>query len=249
MNDETKTGRTLIMPLMLDGKERAVRFTGNDADRLASHTIQELTAKFRAQGAAKLETMFRSGKPLAVFTLTIDDYDMLLDKGKASGIFYAVLGDKVNEQDVFDIFIKSDDVTAFCDLILKHKMKHKPQYDAGVCIEEPKQQVLTESGYHCSEQPTAQNHRRYTTEVKEKEQVVIPPRPNPADYHTADGKIRLQAFLDDCQKWKNKYDTKRRIHMNLTPEEEAILHPPFGQRTSVRAKAEIIKRHMNDGKK
>ena len=173
--------------ITLDGKQRELQFKGSDAKRLAQHTAKELTADCRVSGASKLETMLRAGNPLAVFSLSIDDYDILLDH-KAGGIFYAVLSDKVDGQDVFDIFIKADNVTFLCDYLRKYKMNHVPQHDAGVCIKESAE--VPSNNNATVNQQAGQSHLRYTTDGKENESITVPPRPQPKDYQTRTARLK-----------------------------------------------------------
>ena len=98
-----------VMRMMLNGTEVLVKLTGNGAKNAAVLLFSVLRQQKKTKGAARLESMLRSGKPLKVYTFRDSDLAKFKEVAKEYGVLYTVLKEKDKTGGVFDVMVRAED--------------------------------------------------------------------------------------------------------------------------------------------
>ena len=98
-----------VMRMMLNGTEVLVKLTGSGAKNAAVLLYTILRQQKKTKGAARLESMLRSGKPLKVYTFRDSDLPKFKEVAKQYGILYTVLKEKDRTGGIFDVMVRAED--------------------------------------------------------------------------------------------------------------------------------------------
>ena len=98
-----------VVRMMLNGAEVLVKLSGSGAKNAAVLLYSIARQQKKTKGAARLESMLRSGKPLKVYTFKDSDLPKFKEVAKQYGILYAVLKEKDKTGGVFDVMVRGED--------------------------------------------------------------------------------------------------------------------------------------------
>ena len=98
-----------VMRMMLNGTEVLIKLTGTGAKNAAVLLYSIARQQKKTKGAARLESMLRSGKPLKVYTFRDSDLPKFKEVAKQYGILYTVLKEKDRTGGVFDVMVRAED--------------------------------------------------------------------------------------------------------------------------------------------
>jgi len=98
-----------VMKMMLNGTEVLIKLTGTGAKNAAVLLYSIARQQKKTKGAARLESMLRSGKPLKVYTFKADDLPKFKEVAKQYGILYTILKEKDKTDGVFDVMVRAED--------------------------------------------------------------------------------------------------------------------------------------------
>ena len=98
-----------VMRMMLNGTEVLLKLTGSGAKNAAVLIYSMAKQQNKTKGAARLENLLRSGKPLKVYTFKDSDLPKFKEVAKQYGILYTVLKEKDKTGGVFDVMVRAED--------------------------------------------------------------------------------------------------------------------------------------------
>ena len=98
-----------VMRMMLNGAEVLVKLSGSGAKNAAVLLYSIAREQKKTKGAARLESMLRSGKPLKVYTFKDSDLPKFKEVAKQYGVLFAVLKEKDKTGGVFDVMVRAED--------------------------------------------------------------------------------------------------------------------------------------------
>ena len=98
-----------VMRMMLNGAEVLIKLSGSGAKNAAVLLYSIARQQKKTKGAARLESMLRSGKPLKVYTFKDSDLPKFKEVAKQYGILYTVLKEKDKTGGVFDVMVRAED--------------------------------------------------------------------------------------------------------------------------------------------
>ena len=98
-----------VMRMMLNGTEVLLKLTGSGAKNAAVLIYSMAKQQNKTKGAARLESLLRSGKPLKVYTFKDSDLQKFKEVAKQYGILYTVLKEKDKTGGVFDVMVRAED--------------------------------------------------------------------------------------------------------------------------------------------
>lgn len=98
-----------VMRMMLNGTEVLLKLSGSGAKNVAVLLYSIARQQKKTKGAARLESMLRSGKPLKVYTFKDNDLPKFKEVAKQYGILYTVLKEKDRTGGVFDVMVRAED--------------------------------------------------------------------------------------------------------------------------------------------
>lgn len=98
-----------VMRMMLNGAEVLVKLSGSGAKNAAVLLYSIAREQKKTKGAARLESMLRSGKPLKVYTFRDSDLPKFKEVAKQYGILYTILKEKDKTDGVFDVMVRAED--------------------------------------------------------------------------------------------------------------------------------------------
>ena len=98
-----------VMRMMLNGAEVLIKLSGSGAKNAAVLLYSIAREQKKTKGAARLESMLRSGKPLKVYTFRDSDLPKFKEVAKQYGILYTVLKEKDKTGGVFDVMVRAED--------------------------------------------------------------------------------------------------------------------------------------------
>lgn len=98
-----------VMRMMLNGAEVLVKLSGSGAKNAAVLLYSIARQQKKTKGAARLESMLRSGKPLKVYTFRDSDLPKFKEVAKQYGILYTILKEKDKTDGVFDVMVRAED--------------------------------------------------------------------------------------------------------------------------------------------
>ena len=98
-----------VMRMMLNGAEVLVKLSGSGAKNAAVLLYSIAREQKKTKGAARLESMLRSGKPLKVYTFRDSDLPKFKEVAKQYGILYTVLKENDKTGGVFDVMVRAED--------------------------------------------------------------------------------------------------------------------------------------------
>ena len=98
-----------VMRMMLNGTEVLVKLTGSGAKNAAVLLYTILRQQKKTKGAARLESMLRSGKPLKIYTFQDRDLQKFKEAARQYGVLYTVLKEKDRTDGVFDVMVRAED--------------------------------------------------------------------------------------------------------------------------------------------
>ena len=96
-----------VMRMMLNGTEVLLKLTGSGAKNAAVLIYSMAKQQNKTKGAARLESLLRSGKPLKVYTFKDSDLQKFKEVAKQYGILYTVLKEKDKTGGVFDVMVRT----------------------------------------------------------------------------------------------------------------------------------------------
>lgn len=98
-----------VMRMMLNGTEVLLKLSGSGAKNAAVLLYSIVRQQKKTKGAARLESMLRSGKPLKVYTFKDSDLPKFKEVAKQYGILYTILKEKDRTGGVFDVMVRAED--------------------------------------------------------------------------------------------------------------------------------------------
>lgn len=101
-----------VIRMTLNGAEVALKITGVAAKEVAAMLYAILKENKKSKGRTRLESLVKSGKPLTVFTVKVDDFEQFKKEAKRYGVLYsAVKNARSNHDGMVDIMVKQEDAS------------------------------------------------------------------------------------------------------------------------------------------
>lgn len=101
-----------VIRMSLNGAEVALKITGVAAKEVATMLVAILKDNKKSKGRTRLENLIKTGRPLTIFTVKVDDYDQFKQEAKRYGILYcAVRNAKGTDDGMVDIMVKQEDIS------------------------------------------------------------------------------------------------------------------------------------------
>ena len=101
-----------VIRMSLNGAEVALKITGVAAKEVATLLVAILKDNKKSKGRTRLENLIKTGRPLTIFTVKVDDYDQFKQEAKRYGILYcAVRNAKGTDDGMVDIMVKQEDIS------------------------------------------------------------------------------------------------------------------------------------------
>lgn len=101
-----------VIRMSLNGAEVALKISGVAAKEVATMLYAILKDNKKSKGRTRLENLIKTGRPLTIFTVKVDDFDQFKKEAKRYGILYcAVRNARATEDGMVDIMVKQEDVS------------------------------------------------------------------------------------------------------------------------------------------
>lgn len=99
-----------VIRMSLNGAEVALKITGVAAKEIATMLYALLKDNKKSKGRTRLENLVKTGRPLTIYTIKVDDYEQFKKEAKRYGILYCgVRNAKGNEDGMVDVMVKQED--------------------------------------------------------------------------------------------------------------------------------------------
>ena len=80
-----------VIRMSLNGAEVALKITEVAAKEVATMLVAILKDNKKSKGRTRLENLIKTGRPLTIFIVKVDDYDQFKQKAKRYGILYCAV--------------------------------------------------------------------------------------------------------------------------------------------------------------
>ena len=135
-----------VMRMMLNGTEVLIKLTGSGAKNAAVLLYSIARQQKKTKGAARLESMLRSGKPLKVYTFKAEDLPKFKEVAKQYGVLYAVLKEKDKTGGVFDVMVRAEDESKIARIIQRFELSRVDTADLRAEIVREKEEADKNDG-------------------------------------------------------------------------------------------------------
>ena len=135
-----------VMRMMLNGAEVLIKLSGSGAKNAAVLLYSIAREQKKTKGAARLESMLRSGKPLKVYTFRDSDLPKFKEVAKQYGILYTVLKEKDKTGGVFDVMVRAEDESKIARIIERFNLARVNTADLRAEIIREKEEIEKDEG-------------------------------------------------------------------------------------------------------
>ena len=135
-----------VMRMMLNGAEVLVKLSGSGAKNAAVLLYSIAREQKKTKGAARLENMLRSGKPLKVYTFRDSDLPKFKEVAKQYGILYTVLKEKDKTGGVFDVMVRAEDESKIARITERFNLARVNTADLRAEIIREKEEIEKDEG-------------------------------------------------------------------------------------------------------
>ena len=135
-----------VMRMMLNGAEVLVKLSGSGAKNAAVLLYSIAREQKKTKGAARLESMLRSGKPLKVYTFRDSDLPKFKEVAKQYGILYTVLKEKDKTGGVFDVMVRAEDESKIARITERFNLARVNTADLRAEIIREKEEIEKDEG-------------------------------------------------------------------------------------------------------
>lgn len=112
-----------VIRMSLNGAEVALKITGVAAKEVAAMLVAILKDNKKSKGRTRLENLIKTGKPLTIFTVKVEDYDQFKQEAKRYGILYcAVRNARGTEDGMVDVMVKQEDISRVDRIVDRFKL-------------------------------------------------------------------------------------------------------------------------------
>lgn len=130
--------------LMLEGVEYAVKLSGKAVVRIAALLLAAArwaNENAKSNGAQRIKSMIKSGKPLTVFSLPEKSLKAFAHEAKRYGITYCAVRDKETSDGAVDLLVRAEDAPRINRIVERYDLVH---VDAQIETEEQPEQEREE---------------------------------------------------------------------------------------------------------
>ena len=135
-----------VMRMMLNGAEVLIKLSGSGAKNAAVLLYSIAREQKKTKGAARLESMLRSGKPLKVYTFRDSDLPKFKEVAKQDGILYTVLKEKDKTGGVFDVMVRAEDESKIARITERFNLARVNTADLRAEIIREKEEIEKDEG-------------------------------------------------------------------------------------------------------
>ena len=135
-----------VMRMMLNGAEVLIKLSGSGAKNAAVLLYSIARQQKKTKGAARLESMLRSGKPLKVYTFRDSDLPKFKEVAKQYGILYTVLKEKDKTGGVFDVMVRAEDESKIARITERFNLARVNTADLRAEIIREKEEIEKDEG-------------------------------------------------------------------------------------------------------
>ena len=90
----------MAVKIMLEGSEVALRLTGEASKNVAAFLVNYFKSNPKTRGKTRMASLLKSGQPLDVYQINVNEFKTFAKEAKKYGILYSVLGNKsINQED------------------------------------------------------------------------------------------------------------------------------------------------------
>ena len=90
----------MAVKIMLEGSEVALRLTGEASKNVAAFLVNYFKSNTKTRGKTRMASLLKSGQPLDVYQINVNEFKTFAKEAKKYGILYSVLGNKsINQED------------------------------------------------------------------------------------------------------------------------------------------------------
>ena len=135
-----------VMRMMLNGAEVLIKLSGSGAKNAAVLLYSIAREQKKTKGAARLESMLRSGKPLKVYTFRDSDLPKFKEVAKQYGILYTVLKEKDKTGGVCDVMVRAEDESKIARITERFNLARVNTADLRAEIIREKEEIEKDEG-------------------------------------------------------------------------------------------------------
>lgn len=111
-----------VIRMSLNGAEVALKISGVAAKEVATMLYAILKDNKKSKGRTRLENLVKTGRPLTIFTVKVDDFDQFKKEAKRYGILYcAVRNARCTEDGMVDVMVKQEDASRVDRIVERFK--------------------------------------------------------------------------------------------------------------------------------
>jgi len=90
----------MAVKIMLEGSEVALKLTGTASKNIAAFLVNYFKSNTKTRGKTRMAALLKSGQPLDVYQINVNEFKTFAKEAKKYGILYSVLGNKsINQED------------------------------------------------------------------------------------------------------------------------------------------------------
>lgn len=117
-----------VIRMSLNGAEVALKISGVAAKEVATMLYAILKDNKKSKGRTRLENLIKTGRPLTIFTVKVDDFDQFKKEAKRYGILYcAVRNGRGTEDGMVDVMVKQEDASRVDRIVDRFKLSDVSQ--------------------------------------------------------------------------------------------------------------------------
>lgn len=121
MNTSSEAAEQVIR-ISLQGIEVAARLSGSGAKNIAALLVAIAKDKQKVRGKTTLTNMLKSGRPLKVFSIKVDDLKKFSEEAKRYGVLFSAIVEKNNKDGMIDIMTKEEDASKINRIVERFKL-------------------------------------------------------------------------------------------------------------------------------
>lgn len=121
MNTSSEAAEQVIR-ISLQGIEVAARLSGSGAKNIAALLVAIAKDKQKVRGKTTLTNMLKSGRPLKVFSIKVDDLKKFSEEAKRYGVLFSAIIEKNNKDGMIDIMTKEEDASKINRIVERFKL-------------------------------------------------------------------------------------------------------------------------------
>ena len=235
MHDPSEQVVSISLATLEKGMNMVLSITGAAAQQLAAWIAAVLNGTVRTKGKAHLQTLLKSGKKVAAFSVKREELELFTKLAKRYGIIYTVVKDKTLNDPTIDVLTYAENAPRINHIIEKYGLSTVKQ-----------SAQLTNSRYKSREDRPAENMQ--SVDKVNKESSI---KSTPAEKANADFLNQMQDNMIEPQKAQQSHSENPTIAAISSQSERIYAHTENGgdtdSRPSVRgALKDIAREHQHD---